>query len=290
MPACGRIDEHLTPEFGYFLDGAELVVRERSAFQEVEILRSSAFGAMLRIDGSLQCSERDEFFYHEPIVHDAMVRLAGPVRALVIGGGDGGAAEELLKWPNVTAVEHVEIDALVLALAAEHLHGVHLGVLAGRDARYRAHVADGAAWVQCLAPASVEVIVLDLTDCGGPSSPLYAPAFYAACRRALAPAGVMTLHLAAPFMQLATCVRLHANLLRAFPFVDPLLTSITMSGGQWLMAACYVDAAAALPPPARCQERLATLHGPALQLVSAETLHAMHALPPYLRAALGAAA
>src|SRR5438309_101618 len=78
--------------------------RFRSRCQEVEVHDSVPFGRLFRLDGHFMTSERDEFFYHENLVHMAALPHAGPARALIVGGGDGGSAEELLKYPSMDAV------------------------------------------------------------------------------------------------------------------------------------------------------------------------------------------
>ena len=70
-------------------------------------------------------SEKDEFFYHENLVHLAAITHPAPERALIVGGGDGGSAEELLKYPSMKSVTLVEIDLAVVDIARKYLQGVH---------------------------------------------------------------------------------------------------------------------------------------------------------------------
>lgn len=277
-----RRDEWLTPDFGYTLRGLVTLVRQRSQYQLVEMLHSPTFGRVLRLDGAMQCSERDEFFYHEPLVHMAMAHAPARDRVLIIGGGDGGAAEEALKWRDLDRLQHVEIDALVLDLCRQHMQAVHHGVLDGNDSRYRLQVGDGSAWLAHTGAASVDVLVLDLTDAGGPSSPLYDSAFYRRCAAALTPAGVLSLHIAAPWTQFENCRRTLRRLRAAFAVVKPFVVSVPMSGGQWLMALAsngpaLGDGSRRLPDPGKC------LAGPALQCVDAQSLRTAFHLPPYLQ-------
>ncbi len=286
-----RLQEQLTADFGYVVDPVTVVVDVQSAYQHIQILNTSTFGTVLRLDGALQCSERDEFFYHEPLVHMALAHVAQPRRVLIVGGGDGGAAEEVLKWPSVHRVDHVEIDPQVLALCEHHLRSVHRGVLSGSDSRYHQHVCDGIAWVHDmhLQSANFDSIILDLTDAGGPSAALYGPAFYGECSRLLAHEGVLTLHVAAPWAQQAACAQTVAHLRAAFAFVEPFVVSVPISGGQWLMAACHNQSAQFSRSAPELGRRLARLRGPALQVVDADSLVSMLHLPPYLAQALAPA-
>lgn len=285
---AGRLEEKLTADFGYYMDRVVVLAESQSSYQHIQILASQTFGTVLRLDGALQCSERDEFFYHEPLVHMAMAHTANARRVLIVGGGDGGAAEEALKWPSVRHLDHVEIDAQVLSLCEQHLHSVHRGVLSGSDTRYHQHVGDGAAWVRDAvgASATYDSIILDLTDAGGPSASLYGPEFYGRCSALLALGGVLTLHVAAPWAQQAACVNTVAKLRSAFGYVEPFVVSVPLSGGQWLMAACHNQAQALHLQPVKVDAVLAQLLGPALKVVDASSLRAMLRMPPYLARAL----
>jgi spermidine synthase len=283
-----RLEEQLSAGFGYFVDAVKVLADQQSPFQRVQIIETQTFGTVLRLDGALQCSERDEFFYHEPLVHMALARAQRRAKVLIVGGGDGGAAEEVLKWPAVERVDHVEIDALVLALCEVHLRAVHRGVLSGADARYRQHANDGAHWVRdaASAGAAYDAIVLDLTDAGGPSCALYAQPFYRDCSRLLSPGGVLTLHLAAPWAQREQAARMVAVLRGAFAVVEPFVVSVPLSGGQWLMAACHDGQASSTTQLGATGAVLSGLNGSPLKLVTAQALLAMLQLPPYLAQAL----
>lgn len=288
-PAAQRVDEWITPHYGYSLAGVEWLEDRQTALQHLQIGRHPGFGTFLRLDGAFQCSEADEFFYHEPLVHTAMLLAARHERVAVIGGGDGGAAEEILKWPSVRRLDHVEIDAEVLACCRRHLGSVHRGVLDGRDARHCPLVGDGRAWLASDERAgTVDVLVLDLTDPGGPSAALHDESFYRSCQRALAPGGVMTLHIAAPWAQQTSCTARVALLQRVFGAVLPWQAVVPMSGGAWLMAACG-EASLSLPAQPAVRLALRGLSGPRLRALSAEVWERQFALPPYLSEAFAEA-
>ena len=136
------------------------------------------FGRLFRLDGHFMTSEKDEFFYHENLVHPAALTHPKPVRALIVGGGDGGSAEELLKHPSIESVTLAEIDASVVAISRTHLRSVHGGAF--DDPRLTLRIGDGFAYVRSAADR-YDLIVLDLTDPGGPSEALYTTDFYRAC-------------------------------------------------------------------------------------------------------------
>ncbi len=238
---------------------------------------------MLRLDGALQCSETDEFFYHEPLIHVPAMTHPAPRCALVIGGGDGGAAEELLKHPGIEEVVLVEIDEAVVAAACQHLASVHGGIFelpAAAQGRFEWSIADGLDFIR-RTTRKFDLIVLDLTDPGGPSSPLYTREFYAACKERLAPRGILSLHVAAPWAQRHKAAHIVGELRAAFGHVVPFLASVPLSGGAWLMA--YCSASRPSPPSTgRIGARCNHLSGPPLQYYSPAMHMACEALPAYL--------
>ena len=225
--------EQLTAEWGFYIRSAHRFEQFRSAFQAIEVHDSVPFGKLFRLDGHFMTSERDEFFYHENLVHPAALSHPGPERALIVGGGDGGSAEELLKHPSIRSVTLVEIDAAVVDIARRHLGTVHRGAL--DDPRLGLVIGDGFGFVRT-AKDRYDLIVLDLTDSGGPSELLYTPDFYRACASRLGPGGALTLHIASPIAHPDRIRETIANLRTAFSVVTPYLTSVPLYGGMWMMA------------------------------------------------------
>jgi spermidine synthase len=280
VSGSGAMTERLTDDWGYFIRSARRLERFRSRYQAIEVHDTVPFGRLFRLDGHFMTSERDEFFYHENLVHMASICHPSPRRALIIGGGDGGSAEELLKYPSMTAVTLCEIDAAVVDISRRYLQQVHRGAL--DDPRLTLEIADGFAYVR-ESDEQFDLIVLDLTDQGGPSTPLYTADFYRACARRLGPGGAMTLHVASP---VAHPERIRDGLLRlrqAFPVVTPYLASIPLYGGLWMMAC----AAATLDPrmisAADVDRRIAERGLARLQYYNGDMHRAALALPNFVR-------
>jgi spermidine synthase len=225
--------EELTEEWGFVVRSTRELERFQSAFQAVEVHETVPFGKLFRLDGHFMTSEKDEFFYHENLVHPAAITHAGPKRVLIVGGGDGGSAEELLKHASVQSVTLAEIDASVIEISRKYLFQVHRGAL--DDPRVSLKIVDGFAYVRS-GTERFDLIVLDLTDPGGPSEALYTPDFYRACAARLEPGGAMTLHIASPIAHPARIRSTLASLRQAFAVVTPYLTSIPLYGGLWMMA------------------------------------------------------
>jgi spermidine synthase len=271
--------------FFYGVDDLEPLIEHRSGHQLIEILRSDVFGKMLRLDGALQCSEADACFRHEPLVHVALAAAPSLDRVLVVGGGDGGACQEALKWPRLKHLDHVEVDPDVLAICREHLRGVHGGVLDATDPRYHQTVDDVHRFLMDAPREYYDALILDLTDQGGPSTGLWTRPFFAACRRALRPGGALTLHVAAPWLQLSRCAAVIGALAAEFDRVWPYVVSVPVSGGQWTMALALDGAGADLAQPTF--ESLDSLRGDALKVLDDDGLQALLHPPPYLATALG---
>src|SRR5690349_6792475 len=182
--APGLMTEHMTDDWAFVVRSAREFEKFRSPYQAVEVHDTVPFGKLFRLDGHFMTSERDEFFYHENLVHPAALAHPKPERALIVGGGDGGSAEELLKYPTIRSITLVDIDLAVVDISRKYLQQVHRGAL--DDPRVDVRIEDGFAFVRN-GTEQYDLIVLDLTDPGGPSTPLYTTDFYQACAARLRP-------------------------------------------------------------------------------------------------------
>ncbi|HVO90877.1 MAG TPA: polyamine aminopropyltransferase, partial [Casimicrobiaceae bacterium] len=225
--------------------------------------------------------ERDEFFYHENLVHPAAVTHPKPERALIVGGGDGGSAEEILKHPSVRSVTLAEIDLAVVDISRKYLQTVHHGRL--DDPRLDLRIEDGLAFVRNSAE-QFDLIVLDLTDPGGPSTALYTPDFYKACAARLNPVGAMTLHIASPVAHPRRIREALTHLRSAFAVVTPYLTSVPLYGGMWMMACCSATLDPAYVTALEVERRLAQRGIAGLQYYNGDMHRASLALPNFVRA------
>ena len=278
--APGAMTEYLTGDWGFFIRSARLLEKFRSSFQDVEVHDSAPFGKLFRLDGYFMTSEKDEFFYHENLVHVAAMAHANPERALIVGGGDGGSAEELLKHASIRSVTLAEIDAAVVDISRKHLTSVHRGSL--DDPRVELRIEDGFAYVRG-ATEKFDLIVLDLTDPGGPSTPLYTVDFYRACAARLAQGGAMTLHIASPIAH-PDRIRSGVSSLRAgFPIVRPYLASIPLYGGLWMMACCSATLDPAALAPEQIDRTIAQRGIRDLQYYNGAVHRAAFALPNFVR-------
>ncbi len=276
----GILTEYLTEDTGFFVRSTREFERFQSPYQTVEVHDTQPFGKLFRLDGHFMTSEKDEFFYHENLVHIAAIAHPSPETALVVGGGDGGSAEELLKYPSMKSVTLVEIDLAVIDIARKYLAEVHRGALA--DPRLTLKVEDGLAFVRG-STATYDLIVLDLTDPGGPSVPLYQVDFYRACAARLNPSGAMTLHIASPVAHPQRIRDGIANLRAAFPLVIPYLVSIPLYGGMWMMACASTTLNPSKLTSLQADRRIAIRRIRDLKYYNGDMHRAAMALPAFVR-------
>ncbi len=174
--------------------GREVRVAVQTDVQEV-VLTGGTDGHPLDLflDGRLRVSGRDELRYHEALVHPAM--SGTHARVLILGGGDGLAAREVLRHPGVRRVDVVELDAGLVGLARRDPALSRLNGRVYDDPRVHVTTADAFRWLRGAPPATYEVVISDLPDPGiTASTKLYSQEFYGLARRALAPGGRLVVH------------------------------------------------------------------------------------------------
>lgn len=177
--------------------GHDVRVALQSGTQEVVLTGGTGGRPLdLYLDGRLRVG-RDETRYHEALVHPAM---NGPhARVLILGGGDGLAAREVLRHPGVRRLDVVELDAAVVRLARHDPALSKLNRHAYDDPRVHVTTADAFRWLRTAPTSTYDVVISDLPDPGiTASTKLYSQEFYGLARRALAPGGRLVVH-AGPF-------------------------------------------------------------------------------------------
>ena len=170
----------------------------RSGRQHLVIAESVRFGTLVMLDGVTQLTSADEYVYHEMLSHLPIHAHGGVRDVLIVGGGDGGLAEEVLKHEGVERITLVEIDPWVVGVSKRHLKDVNGGAF--DDPRLELIIADGKDYAAST-EARYDLIVVDSTDPRGLGEPLFQPSFYADCKRILRPGGVIVTQNGVPFFQ-----------------------------------------------------------------------------------------
>ncbi len=191
--------DHLTTWAEDRFYGDHVVVRETSAYQRV-VVTSGPAGTRLFLNGNLQFHSRDEYRYHEALVHPAMAAHGAPKKVLVLGGGDGMAVREVLKYPSVEQVTLVELDPHMTRLFTEHatLRALNGGSLT--NPKLRIVHEDAFTWLE-QQNALFDVVIIDFPD---PSNfalgKLYTTSFYQLVDQHLAASGSMVVQTTSPLL------------------------------------------------------------------------------------------
>lgn len=271
--------ERLTDDAAFGLR-AHNVQRTQTPFQTLEMMDTPSFGRVMRLDDCFMTSERDEFFYHECMAHPAAMAHPQPQQALIIGGGDGGLAEELLKHNTLQRVVLAELDEAVIEASKAQLHAVHRNVW--DDARLQLHIGDGMAYVDST-HERFDLICMDLTDPDTPAGSLYSAAALQRMQRVLKPGGALVLHLGSPVFHPEQVRRLSATLRQTFAQVACYGVYVPLYGAYWGMAVCSDTLQPASVSADTIAQRLAARGVGDLQYYNADIHGALFALPNYYR-------
>jgi len=264
----------------------EVYFAGRTAFQDVAVLRSAAFGKMLVIDGDTQSSERDERIYHESLVHPALAALDDRREVLILGGGEGATLREVLRCPEVGRCTMVDIDGEVVALSKRYLPEWSAGAF--EDPRARVVIGDALAFLK-EDGGTYGAIVSDLTEPlpDSPSHPLFCDEVFTDIKRRLAPGGVYVLQAStAGFHNMALHAKMARTLRRHYRFVRSFYAHVPAFDNDWAFLACSDAVDVAATPPERIAAYAARLHGESF-FYDAETQRRLFSLPLYLRRELG---
>lgn len=170
-----------------------------SKYQRIVLTRSST-GFKLFLNGNLQFASSDEYRYHEALVHPAMTLASKPRRVLILGGGDGLAAREVLRYPSVEKVTLVDLDPAMTDLGKQYPLFVELNEGALRDHRVEIVNNDAMVWLQEVArPHAYDVAIVDFPDPNSFSlGKLYTRRFYRLLRSRLAPEATISVQSTSP--------------------------------------------------------------------------------------------
>ncbi len=200
MAAKRCIAETLFDDLGFRMTyAAERVLYEvQTGHQHLVLFEHKFFGKVLMLDGATQVTSKDEFIYHEMMTHVPILAHGRAREVLIVGGGDCGIAEEVLKHKAVKRVTQVEIDGSVVEFSKDHFPEFTGPVLG--NARFDLVIDDGMKYVAST-QRRFDVIIVDSTDPQGPGKVLFSTKFYRACRRCLNRGGVMVTQNGVPFFQ-----------------------------------------------------------------------------------------
>src|SRR5215468_1080032 len=195
-----RIPETLFDDLGFRMtyEVKRVIYELQTEHQHLVLFEHPFFGKMLMLDGATQVTTADEFVYHEMMSHVPILAHGHAEEVLIVGGGDCGVAEEVLKHKSVKRLTQVEIDASVVEFSKEHFPEFTKPVFA--DKRFESVIDDGMKYV-ARTDRRFDAIIVDSTDPQGPGKVLFSSRFYAACKRCLTPGGVLVTQNGVPILQ-----------------------------------------------------------------------------------------
>ena len=208
---------------------------EKSSFQQIDFYQSDEFGTFFTLDGLMMVTEKDEFIYHDMIVHPAFATNPLIKKVLIIGGGDGGSAREVLRYKTVEEVVMVEIDERVFRLCQKYLPITAQGV--EEDPRMTLRFEDGLAYVKNAPDESFDLIIVDSTDPISVGEGLFTMDFYQGCYRVLKKDGILINQHESPFYEQDAwhMRRAHKKIKAIFPIAKVYQYHMpTYPSGHWL--------------------------------------------------------
>ena len=204
-----------------------------SEYQRIDVFESEEFGKFIALDGAIVFSEKDEFIYDEMVTHVPMAVHPDVKEVLIIGGGDGGVAKELLRYPGIRSIDLVETDRLFVKVCKEIFPRLSAGL---KDERVRVYYDDGLRFLRSKCEV-YDLIINDSTDPFGYTEGLFTKEFYGSCYKALRKDGIMVYQHGSPFYSEdeMACRSMHRKAYRSFPISRVYQAHIpTCASGYWL--------------------------------------------------------
>lgn len=240
--------EDLWPGQCFSLKIKKVLHEEKSKFQDIKIVETTSYGTALILDGVIQCTMRDEFSYQEMISFIGLCCHPNPKKVLIVGGGDGGVAREVVKHPSVEEVHQVEIDDRVVELSKKYLPSMACGF---DNPKVKLTIGDGFDYMKNH-KNEFDVIITDSSDPIGPAVSLFQESYYGLLKNALRPGGVVCSQGGTYWTDLDQIKETLNNCKQHFPVTGYALTSIPSypCGHIGLTVAC-LDGSRHLEEPAK---------------------------------------
>lgn len=200
--------EELHPYYRKGIRIKRILADEQTQYQHLQFVETEFFGNAMILDGIIQMTERDNMGYHEMIVHVPMLAVGGPKRVLIVGGGDGGALQQVLRYSSLEEVVICELDQRVVDLSREHFAASFGDPWV--DPRAKLIIQDAFAYLE-ENPGQFDVIISDTTDPIGMAERLFSDEFYKLMVRALVPGGAAATQCEQPFFDTALIKQIYES-------------------------------------------------------------------------------
>ncbi len=219
---------------GYYqqFEVSETLYSGKTKFQQVDIFKNPHYNTVLALDGVIQTTVKDEFFYHEMLAHCPLIANKKAESVLIIGGGDGGILREVLRHKSVKKAVMVEIDGDVVELCKKYMPSLSEG--AYEDERASLLIQDGIEYVKTT-DEKFDVIIVDSTDPIGVGEVLFTNEFYSHCKRILNEGGVVSTQSGVPFYQTDEMLDIKQRLKKSFDYVDFYIVPVPTYVGSYMV-------------------------------------------------------
>ncbi len=227
-------EHHVINSVKLGLNIQEILHTEITPFQKLEMYKNDTFGVFMTLDGFIQVTEKDEFVYHDMICHPALAVNPNIKKVLIIGGGDGGTAREVSRYPHIETIDMVEIDGAVVEACKKYMPS--LASVYSNEPRLNLIIGDGLKFVEESADNTYDLILVDSTDPAGPGEGLFTIKFYENCYRALKEDGILINQHECAFHALDAeqMQKAHSKIKKVFPIAKVYGFNIpTYSTGYW---------------------------------------------------------
>jgi len=213
----------ISPHISVHLECKGVLHSSQSSFQKIEVVESLDFGRMLVLDGVINLTERDEFVYHEMLAHVPLFSHPDPSQILIVGGGDGGTAREVIKHEGISSIQQVEIDKEVIAVSKKYFPSLSASL---DHPKVNVLLSDAIQYVREI-EEKFDIILIDSTDpVIDQSEGLFTVSFYKDCCNALKETGILAAQIGDIFFEKELVKDVFNRLKEVFPVVRIFRASV----------------------------------------------------------------
>lgn len=225
------IREKLNPDFEHATRTRKLIIEKNSKYQKIQVFDTDIFGKMLVLDGAVQTTEKDQHYYHEMLVGIPVLLKRDIEKALIIGGGDGGALRAMIEL-GVSESWMCELDETVVQICNRYLSEISNGSFSDKNTKLVFE--DGYKFLN-KKKDFFDAIFVDSSDPIGAAKKLYSPEFYKRIKSSLKDEGVVACQSGSPWLQPDIGKAVFNGLGKYFKYVSPYLGMVpSYPGVAWL--------------------------------------------------------
>ena len=268
--------EKHTPNTSLSFKVKEVLYSSHSKFQDIKVIETYDWGKVLLLDGLVMLTEKDEFIYHEMIVHPLLFTHPNPSRVLVIGGGDGGTIREVSRHKEVKVIELCEIDDEVIKVSKEFFPQLAHSFY---DPRVKIHIEEGSKFLKHK-NSIYDIIIVDSTDPTQVCESLYSEEFYHSLFESIKEDGMIVIQSESIIITPQRVKDIYVKVRNIFPQIWLYLVPIpTYPGGIW----SFTLASKRYSPLENFNRKRWENFPYSLKYFTPEVMRASFSLPPFVK-------